>query len=235
METEGLPCAIVLVGDQAEAGRAVREGRAEDRHVLLIGSEHDGVASAGCWRLAVLCEVGAHLADELTRAVGAGLERVGDLVGGLVAEAQLFLVDEGVVDAVDHQFAKIGVFVAVLVLIAGDVVVEAEGLEEVLIDDVGAGRDDGVDHVVAHEVDDDLLQAGGDERAGEAEDDAAVGVAEHHLVDGGGAGGVARAEGHRLHGVDQRDNVVLLDVDVLDGLGEEFFFRRHSTYIGYQA
>ncbi len=119
---------------------------------------------------------------------------------------------------------------AVLVLIARDVVVEAEGLKEVLVDDVGAGRDDGVDHVVAHQVDDNLLQACRDQRSGEAEDDAAIGIAEHHLVDRGGASGIARAEGHRLHGIDEFHNVVLLDVDVLDGLGEEFFFRRHGLY-----
>ena len=46
---------------------------------------------------------------------------------------------------------------AVLVLVAGDVVPEAEGLEEVLVDDVGAGGDDGVHHVVADQVDEDLL------------------------------------------------------------------------------
>ena len=167
--------------------------------------------------LAVLREVGAHLADELARAVGAGLERVGDLVGGLVADAELFLVDEGVVDAVDHQLAQLGVACAVLVLVAGDVVVEAEGFEEVLIDDVGAGGDDGVDHVVADEVDEDFLQAGGDEGAGEAEDDAAVGVAEHHVVDVGGAAGVARRSRPCGHGIDEGDDVVLRDVDVLDG------------------
>ena len=95
--------------------------------------------------------------------MGAGGEGVGDLVGGFVADTELFLVDEGVVDAVDHEFAEVGVSGTVLVLVAGDVVVEAEGLEEVLIDDVGAGGDDGVDHVVAYEVDEDLLEAGGDE------------------------------------------------------------------------
>jgi hypothetical protein len=87
-------------------------------------------------------------------------------VGGLVADAELFFVDEGVVDTVDHQLAEVSVTCAVLVFVAGDVVVEAEGFEEVLIDDVGTGGDDGVDHVVADEVDEDFLQAGGDERAG---------------------------------------------------------------------
>ena len=225
-----LALALVLVGDEAESGGAVGEGGAEDGDVLLVGGEDDGVAATGLRGLAVFGEVGAHLADELAGAVGAGLEGVGDLVGGLVADAKLFLVDEGVVDAVDHELAQVGVARAVLVLVAGDVVVEAEGLEEVLIDDVGAGGDDGVDHVVADEVDEDLLEAGGDERAGEAEDDAAVGVAEHHVVDIGGAVGVTRGVGHIAHGIDDWDYVVLLDVEVLDWALEEFFFCRHSYY-----
>ncbi len=70
-------------------------------------------------------------------------------MGGFVAGAQLFFIDEGVVDAVDHQLAKNAVFVAVLVFVTGDVVVVAESLEEVLVDDIGAGRDDGIDHIVA--------------------------------------------------------------------------------------
>ena len=224
-----LALALVLVGDEAESGGAVGEGGAEDGDVLLVGGEDDGVAATGLRGLTVFAEVGAHLADELAGAVGAGFEGVGDLVGDLVALAELFLVDEGVVDAVDHQLAEVGVARAVLVLVAGDVVVEAEGLEEVLVDDVGAGGDDGVDHVVADEVDEDLLEAGGDERAGEAEDDAAVGVAEHHVVDVGGAVGVTRGVGHVGHGVDQGHDVVLLDVEVLDGALEEFFFCRHSS------
>ena len=89
-------------------------------------------------------------------------------------------------------------------------------------------RDDGVDHVVADEVDEDLLQAGGDERAGEAEDDAAVLVAEHALVDGGSPGKVTGAVGHGVHGVDQSDNIVLLDIDVADRMRQELFFRRHN-------
>ena len=107
--------------------------------------------------------------------------------------------------------------------------VEAEGFEEVLIDDVGSGGDDGVDHVVAEEVDEDLLEAGGDEGAGQAEDDSAVGVAEHHFVDAGGAGCVAGGVGHVGHGVDDRDDVVLFHVEVLDGAGEEFFFGGHGN------
>ena len=54
-----------MVGDEAEAGGAVGEGGAEDGDVLLVGGEDDGVASSGLRGLAVLAEVGAHLADEL--------------------------------------------------------------------------------------------------------------------------------------------------------------------------
>jgi hypothetical protein len=32
-----------------------------------------------------------------------------------------------------------------------------------------------------------------------------------------------------VHGVDQRDDVVLLEVEVLDRALEKFFFRRHSS------
>ena len=225
-----LALTCMLVGDEAEAGRAVGEGGDEDGDILLVGCEDDGVDSAVLGGLAFALKVGTHLADELAGAVGAGLEGVGDLVGDFVADAELVFVDEGVVDAVDGEFAEYGVFVAVLVLVVGDVVLEAEGLEEVLIDDVGAGGDDGVDHVVADHVDEDLLEAGGDHGASDAEDDATFGVAEHHVVDGGCAVGVAGAIGHVLHGVDQRDYVVLLDIDVLDRTVEEFFFIDHGRY-----
>ena len=92
------------------------------------------------------------------------------------------------------------------------------------------GGDDGVDHVVADEIDDDLLQAGGDERAGEAEDDAAFGVGEHHVVDGGGSVQVARRVGHMSHRVYIGHDVVLGDVDVLDGGFKEFGFGFHGTF-----
>ncbi len=199
----------------------------KDRHIQLIAGQHDGVRVALLRRAAVVCQVVAHLADELARAVRPGFERVDDLLGRLVADAKLFFIDEGVVDAVDHELAQGRRRRAVLVLVAGDVVLEAEGFEKVLVDDVGAGGDDGIDHVVADEVDDDLLQPGRDERTGEAENDAALGIAQHHVVDGGGAGKVTRAIGHLGHGVDKRHDVVLGDIDVLDGVLEKFLFCGH--------
>ena len=48
-------------------------------------------------------------------------------------------------------------------------------------------------------------------------------VAEHAVVDVGRPGQVAGREGHVLHRLDQRHDVVLRDVDVLDGLREQFF------------
>ena len=70
--------------------------------------------------------------------------------------------------------AQLAVVQAALELLGGDVVPEAEGFEEVLVDDVGPGADDRVDHVVADHVDEHLLQARADQRAGQAEDDAAL-------------------------------------------------------------
>ena len=100
---------------------------------------------------------------------------------------------------------------------------EAESFEEVLIDDVGAGRDDGVDHVVLDQLEQHLLQAGADERAGETQDDAALGVEEHALVDLRGACGVPGLERHLLHGVDQRNGVEGVEAEVLDLVLQQVF------------
>ena len=86
----------------------------------------------------------------------------------LVADAQVVFADQRVVDAVDGVLAQLAVEQAALELVGGDVVPEAEGFEEVLVDDVGAGGDDRVDHVVADHVHEDLLQARADQRPGEA-------------------------------------------------------------------
>jgi hypothetical protein len=83
--------------------------------------------------------------------------------------------------------------------------------------------------VETDQVDEDLLQAGGDERAGQAQDDAAVGVAQHHVVDAGRAVGVTRRVGQVRHRLHQGDNVVLRDIDMLNGAREKFFFRRHGN------
>ena len=57
------------------------------------------------------------------------------------------------------MLAQIRVGEAGLEFFGGLVVLEAERLEEILIDHVRAGRHDRVDHVVFDHVDDDFLQA----------------------------------------------------------------------------
>src|SRR5258706_9983450 len=214
--------ARVLVGDDAEAARAVSEGGDEDRDIFLVGFQDNAVG-----RLAVAGKIRAHLADDLPRAVGARLELIEDLLRRLIADAQLFFVDERVVDAVDHQLAKLAVARAALEFVGGDVVLVAEAFEEILIDDVGAGGDDRIDHVIADHVHEDFLEAGADERAGETKDYAALFVLEHAVVDVGGAVQVAGRESHVLHGIDDRDDVLLRDVNVLDGLLEIIFLGCH--------
>lgn len=206
-----------LVVHQAETGGAVRESRAEDRHAFLVGFVNDGVLVEP-----LLLDVLAHLDDELARRVRAGRHRVGDDRHGVVADAKLVLVDVGVVDAVDGQFAKLRV--------VGELrafpVLEAKRLEEVLIDDVRAGRDDGVNHVVFEHVDDDLLQPGADKRTGEGEDYGALLVFLHQIDDGGRASQVTRLERHVGHLLDHRHDVVFGDADVLDRLFQVYGFVR---------
>ncbi len=135
--------ALDLMLDQPEAGRAVDERRAEDRHVMLVGELDEAVVL-----LAVLDEVLAHLADEGAAAVRLGLEAVGDLEDRVVAVLELLLVDIGVVDAVDVERAQdvvVGDFKRLIVLVA-------KALEEIHVDDRGAGGDDAVDHVRADEL-----------------------------------------------------------------------------------
>ena len=80
----------VLVGDEAEAGGAVGEGGAEDGDAFLFVAARtmeSGLPASGVRPL--VYEVLAHGLDELAGGVGAGLERVGDLAGGVVADAEL--------------------------------------------------------------------------------------------------------------------------------------------------
>ena len=56
-------------------------------------------------------------------------------------------------------------------------------------------------------------------------------VAEHAVVDVGGAAEVAGREGHLAHRFNQRHDVVLLDVDVLDDFDKQIgFFRFHMAF-----
>src|SRR5438876_395354 len=65
----------------------------------------------------------------------------------------------------------------------GNVVSIAQRLEEILIDDVRSGADDAIDHAAADQLDKDALQAGTDERAGQAQNNATLFVAQHAVID----------------------------------------------------
>ena len=94
----------MLVRHQAKAGRAVAERGNKNRHVVLVSLINDALVG-----LAVLLKPRAHFADELTRAVRPWLKPVGNQLCGVVANAQLFFVDERVVDAIDHQLAQLAI------------------------------------------------------------------------------------------------------------------------------
>ena len=220
----------MLVGHQSKTSRAVTEGGHKDRHIQLVSGQDDAVDPTLRRCLALLLQISAHLPDKLTRTVGPGIQRICNDLAGLVAKAQFLFIDERVVDAIDHQFAQGGVFRSLAVKVVGDPVPVSQRLEEVLVDHVGPGRNHGIDHVVAHQVDKNLFQSGADQRSGEAENHSAILVAQHALVDGSRPGKVTGAVGHGLHGIHQRHDIVLLDVDVLDGRDQEFFFRRHSNF-----
>lgn len=63
------------------------------------------------------------------------------------------------------------------------VMVEPETFEEILVHDDRSRGDDRVDHGVADHVDDDAFQPRAHKRAGEAQDDAAVLIREHPVID----------------------------------------------------
>ena len=198
-----------------ETGGAVAEGGAEDGHTAFVAGLDEAVFLHGT----AVVEPFAQLVDKLARAVGTGLEHVGQLVGGVVAGLQLLFIDKGVVDTVDIKFTQFGV--GDDILLGADIVFESQSLQEVHVDDGGTGGDHHVDHLVAHHVDIHLHAAGGTGGASYGEDVGAVFLFAHHGEDIGGTGGVATGERHAAHGVNQLGGVVLLDVDVFDGLFQE--------------
>jgi hypothetical protein len=112
-ETRGPSPLATAVADETEAGRAVAEGRDEDRHVALVRLVQDRVVAL---RAALLLDVLAERLEELAAAVRPRLHLVDDELRLLVAEAEFVLVDEGVVDAVDRVLAQLAVEHAALVL-----------------------------------------------------------------------------------------------------------------------
>jgi hypothetical protein len=111
-------------------------------------------------------------------------------------------------------------------------VLESQRLEKILIDDIGARGDDGVDHAAVDQVHDDLLQPRADDGTGEAKDDRGVRVPHHPVEDLGPAVEVPRLKGQALQGVHVLRKVVLFDVDVLDGALQVVGFGRHVRLLG---
>ena len=83
--------------------------------------------------------------------------------------------------------------------------------------------------LLPNEIDDNVLEARGEKRAGQAKNDRAIFIAQHRVVNLRGASEIARGKRHLAHRFDERDDVVFLDVDVLDNFNKQIgFFRFHD-------
>ena len=108
---------------------------------------------------------------------------------------------------------------------------EAKRFEKILIDNDGAGGNDRVHHVVPDKVDNHIFQPGGEKRTGQTENDRAIFIAQHRFVNLRGAAKIAGRERHFAHRFNQRHDVVLLDVDVLDYFDKKIgFLRFHKRW-----
>ena len=135
----------------------------------------------------------------------------------MVAILQLLLIDIGIVDAVDVERPQriiIRNFIGLVVLVA-------KRFEEIHVDDRGARRDDRVDHVRADELRIEIHATAGRGRARDHQDDRAILVLQHHVVDLRRPGEVAAGEAHMTHRVDDRPSVEPGDVDMLDGVRQQ--------------
>ncbi len=201
---------VHLMLHQPEARGRIRKGRAEDRHILLVGDLDERIRLLGV----AFGEPAAHLADELARAVGFRRQFVGDGADRRVAGLKLLLVDEGVVDAVDVKLAHR----LVVHERAAAIMLEAERLEEIHVHNGGAGRDNGVHHVVADQIRIKLHAAARRCGTGQRQHDGAAFVSQHPVEDLRCAAEVARRERHGAHGLNDRARVERRNIDVLDFL-----------------
>ncbi len=163
-----------------------------------------------------------------------GRQFIGDLPGRVVADSQLVFIDERIVDAIDLHSAELVVVHARLEAFRGGVMLEAESLEKILIDDIRSRADDGVDHSIADHVDEHFFQARANERSGQTENHSALLVGQHAMVNIGRPMQVARGESHELHRIDQGNDVVPRDIDVLDRLRKQLPFFGHNESLGFE-
>ena len=103
----------------------------------------------------------------------------------------------------------------------------AQRFEEVLVNDISARRHHRIDHVVPDQVDENLLQPCTDQRTGKAQDDPALFIAQHALINRSCPGKVTGAVRHVLHRIHKRDHIMLLDINMLNRLLQKVFFRSH--------
>ena len=130
----------------------------------------------------------------------------------MIAILQGFFIDIGIVDAIDQQRAQrvvIRHFQCLIMLVA-------KAFEEIHVNDGSAGGHDAIDHVVAQQIGIEIHAAAGAGRTGDHQEDGAIGIGQHLVVDGGGAGQIAAGEAHLGHAVDDRAGVKALDVDMFD-------------------
>ena len=117
-----------LVLADAEACRAVGKSGAENRHTALVASLDEAVFLHG----AAVVQPLAKLIDELARAVGTGLQHIGQFESGIVAGLQFLLVDEGIIDTVDVKLTELGV--GNDVFFGSDIMFKTKSLKEIHID-----------------------------------------------------------------------------------------------------
>jgi len=172
--------------------------------------------------LAVLRQIRAHRADELAAGIRPRLQRLGDLEHRVIDVLEIYLVDVGVIDAIDVERAQrivVGYLERLVMLVA-------QAFEEIHVHDGGAGGDHAVHHVVAHQFGIGIHAAGRAGRSGDDEEDRAVLVLQHLVVDARRAGKIAAGEAHLAHRIDDRTRIEALDVDMLDFGREQFGLAR---------
>ncbi|KAF5047022.1 hypothetical protein DSECCO2_464670 [anaerobic digester metagenome] len=160
----------VPAGDhEPDADRGVGERGDEDGDAFSdAGGEEGGALGGGAG------DVPAEGIEERPRRAAERCHFPGELGDLPVGGPELLLEGEDVVDPVDTPAEELGVVDVVMALVVADPEVLAG-----VVEDVGAGGDDRVDVMVPDEGAQHLAHAGGDHRAGEPEEDGAVGVTEH--------------------------------------------------------
>ena len=108
---------------------------------------------------------------------------------------------------------------------------ESKTFEKVLVDDQCARRNNGINKVFVDEVEDNALQTSRKDRPSQNKNNAAIVVRQHHFIDLRSTVQVARGKCHVTHRLDQRDDLVLFDVQMDDCFLEKIGFGpRHDSF-----